>query len=216
MTHDICAVEHGETAKVASQWVQDTLRQAGLVANEAKCAWTPSTVVQWLGFKIDLSKGCASVPDEKITVLKSTLRAPVRERVLCAKYVASLVGKIISMGIALGPIARFITRELYALLQERYSWCDRLTVSPGVRSELEFWYDLITDYNSQPIWHSPSAVRFAYSDASNTGYGGYMVEHGLHVAQGNWSPKEAQQSSTWRELVATGREGFGISCFKAW
>ena len=64
----ICAVEHGETAKVASQWVQDTLRQAGLVANEAKCAWTPSTVVQWLGFRIDLLKGCISVPEGKITV----------------------------------------------------------------------------------------------------------------------------------------------------
>ena len=32
-----------------------------------------------------------------------------------------------------------------------------------------------------------------------------MVEHGLHVAQGNWSPEEAQQRSTWRELVAAGR-----------
>ena len=32
----------------------------------------------------------------------------------------------------------------------------------------------------QPIWHNPSAVRVAFSDASNTGYGGYTVEHGKH------------------------------------
>ena len=32
-----------------------------------------------------------------------------------------------------------------------------------------------------------------------------MVEHGLHVAQGNWSLEEAKQRSTWRELVAAGR-----------
>ena len=40
---------------------------------------------------------------------------------------------------------------------------------------------------------APSAVRI---DASNTGYGGYMVEHGIHVAQGNWLEHEAKQSST--------------------
>ncbi len=27
-----------------------------------------------------------------------------------------------------------------------------------------------------------------------------MVEHGPHVAYGQWSPEEAVQSSTWREL----------------
>ena len=41
-------------------------------------------------------------------------------------------------------------------------------------------------------------------DASDTGYGGYTVEHGMHIAQGNWLPKEAKRS-TWRELVAVGR-----------
>ena len=60
-------------------------------------------------------------------------------------------------------------------------------------------------FNSQPIWHSPAAVRCVYSDASDTGYGGYTVEHGMHVAQGHWLPDEAVQSSTWRELVAVGR-----------
>ena len=44
-----------------------------------------------------------------------------------------------------------------------------------------------------------------YSDGSSTGYGGYMVEHGMHVANGVWLPEEAKQSSTWRELVAVQR-----------
>ena len=52
------------------------------------------------------------------------------------------------------------------------------------------------------IWHSPSAIRVVYSDASNTGYGGYMVEHSCHIAQGLWLPQEAKLSSTWRELWA--------------
>jgi len=51
-------------------------------------------------------------------------------------------------------------------------------------------------------WPTPSAVRVVYSDASCTGYGGYMVEHGNNVANGQWSSSEVNQSSTWRELRA--------------
>ena len=66
-------------------WVQDTLRHAGLVANEAKCAWVPSHRVQWLCFIIDLSVGCISVPVQKITALRSIMRSAVGQHVLSAK-----------------------------------------------------------------------------------------------------------------------------------
>ena len=46
------------------------------------------------------------------------------------------------------------------------------------------------------IWHSPSALRLVYSDASATGYGGYIVEHDPKIAHGQWSQEEAVQSST--------------------
>ena len=90
-------------------------------------------------------------------------------------------------------------------MESRYAWCDSLELSPPVRMELEFWAGCLQKYNSQPIWHTPSAVRVVYSDASDTGYGGYTVEHGTYIAQGLWPSEEAVQSSTWRELVAVGR-----------
>ena len=43
----------------------------------------------------------------------------------------------------------------------------------------------------------------AYSDASDTGYGGYIVELGPQVAaQGVWSADLAKESSTMREILA--------------
>ena len=54
----------------------------------------------------------------------------------------------------------------------------------------------MVDYNCQPIWQSPSAVRVVYADASDTGYGGYVIEHGDCVTYGQWTEHEAQQSST--------------------
>ena len=41
-----------------------------------------------------------------------------------------------------------------------------------------------------------------HTDDHDTGYGGFVVEHGCHIAHGQWSPVEAQQSSTWCELCA--------------
>eukprot|EP00731_Ephydatia_muelleri_P026444 Em0018g544a len=86
-----------------------------------------------------------------------------------------------------------------------YARCSLLELSVGARTELEFWAESLHDFNSQPIWHNPGVLRVVYSDASSTGYGGYTVEHGMHVANGVWLPEEAKQSSTWRELVAVKR-----------
>lgn len=69
-------------------------------------------------------------------------------------------------------------------------------------NELQFWFHHMEDFNSRSLWCSPSAVRIAYSDASSTGYGGYIVEHGSYVACGQWTQVEKLKSSTWRELRA--------------
>ena len=47
--------------------------------------------------------------------------------------------------------------------------------------ELIFWLEQLEGFNRQSIWHSPPAIRAVCSDASDTGYGGYMVEHGCHI-----------------------------------
>ena len=57
-------------------------------------------------------------------------------------------------------------------------------------------------FNGQPIWFEASATQIAYSDASSSGYGGYVVEIGPNISHGYWSPQEAIMSSTWRELKA--------------
>lgn len=63
------------------------------------------------------------------------------------------------------------------------------------REVLLFWQGQVGSLNGRPIWFSSGATRVAYSDASDSGYGGYVVELGRDIVQ-------AQQSSTWRELKA--------------
>ncbi|CAC5418723.1 unnamed protein product [Mytilus coruscus] len=47
-----------------------------------------------------------------------------------------------------------------------------------------------------------SCQSVVYSDASNTGYGGYIVEKPFNIAHGMWSECESTKSSTWKELNA--------------
>ncbi len=151
---------------------------------------------------IDLARGQIEVPQEKVTNLQQVLKQTKSAVYVRAKKLASVVGRIISMGLAIGPVSRFMTRSLYAVLDARNTWCDHLLLSPEAQDGLTFWDNCLADYDSQPMWHSPSAMRVVYTDASDTGYGGYAVEHGPCVAYGQWAAEEAIQSSTWRELTA--------------
>ena len=173
----------------------------------AKCSWVPSQQAKWLGFKLDLQQGVISVPDEKIKALKLELSRVTAKGALRARELASIIGKIIAMSLALGSLSRLMTRHLmtrrlYALLNSRDYWYQLLEISPEAKIELEFWIKQVEHINGKEIWHSPSAVCVVYSDASGTCYGGFTVEHGCHVAHGVWSEDQAAKSSTWRELKA--------------
>ena len=189
-------------AGVASIMVQDMLKKAGFVPHPGKCMWKPDQRLTWLGFVIDTALGQIEVPAPKLDALRSMIRRVAASPVVKAKQLASILGKIISMGIAFGPVSRFMTRSLYAVLESRGSWWDTLQISPEAQAELSFWSSNLDKFNAQPIWHSPSAVRVVYSDASDTGYGGYVVEHGGSISHGQWSAEDSRRSSTWHELSA--------------
>ena len=198
----ICATQGKANAERDSLSIQKDLCEAGFVTNLAKCKWTPSQQCTWLGFNIDLLLGKVSVPPEKISALQAQLALASTEDKLPPKYLASITGKIISMSVALGPVARLMTRGLYALINARQSWCEVMEISDNAKSELQFWLSEIQEFNGQNIWVGPSALRVVYTDASNTGYAGYTVQHGCHIAHGLWLPDEAAKSSTWREIRA--------------
>ena len=76
-----------------------------------------------------------------------------------ARKLDSVLGQIISMSLAIAPVSRFMTRSLYAVLESRISWCDHLVLSKEAQEEISFWVNCLAKFKSQPVWHSPSAVR---------------------------------------------------------
>ena len=175
----------GTSAKQAlkvSRQIQEDLCSAGFITNIEKSKWVPSQQCAWLGFEIDIAAGRVSVPQQKIEALQSQLCQATKNVILPARSWACLTGKIISMSIAIGPVARLMTRGMYTLLNTRVSWSQALPLSDEARAEILFWNAEIQKFNGQNIWVGPSALRVVYTDASDSGYARYTVHHGCHIA----------------------------------
>ena len=162
----------------------------------------PQLKLTWLGFQIEIEGGALSVPKQKLENVVSQLREASELKVIPATVLASIIGKVLSMGLALGPVTRLMTHNLYAMLIARSSWHQELFITQEAPEEVAFWLEHMEKFNGLNIWPEPSAVRVVHADASSTGYGGYCVEHGDQIAAGQWSLVEAHQCSTWRELRA--------------
>ena len=81
---------------------------------------------------------------------------------ITAHILASIVGQIISMSLAIGPIVRLRTRALYGVINQRIFRSDRLALSTEVQDELNF--GSITLISLMGVLFS--VTRVAYSDAS--------------------------------------------------
>ena len=147
----IIAVEGEVQAQQVSSMVQADLEKAGFITNIQKCNWVPSKCTSWLGFDINLDVGKLTVPERKIISLQCQLSSTVSQKFLPARQLASVIGKVISMSLALGSIARFMTRALYAVLNNRYSWYQFLEITPEALLELKFWLYNLQKYNGQNI-----------------------------------------------------------------
>ena len=103
-------------------------------------------------------KGLFIVPPEKISKLQEAIAGiPLHGRVPVWQL-ASIVDQIISMSLAVGPLTRLRSRQMYEVLKYRRSWNDRVPLSDGASDELLFWKDSVSKCNGQPIWFSPGGI----------------------------------------------------------
>ena len=77
--------------------------------------------LNWLGFDIDLARGVLEVPRGKVETLCNQIKDALQAKALPARSLASITGRLISMSIALGPVTRLMTRNLYALIYNKHA-----------------------------------------------------------------------------------------------
>ena len=79
---------------------------------------------KWLGFIISTFRMVYQVLPKKIESLKRKITSILYSCNVCIKDIARIAGYIVSMTIAIGSIARLLTRQMYHTIAQRYCWSD--------------------------------------------------------------------------------------------
>jgi hypothetical protein len=196
-----------EDCKQYSDFVKQSLLDAGFLINEDKSSFNPVRILEWLGITWDSSSFALSIPDRRIKFndLLSSL-----EHILSvfpfftARHLAQITGKSISLSPVFGNVTRLMTRYCYMFIETREEW-DKLLLlnySEEVKRELTFWQENVCKSNLRRLApYSPFSVVI-YSDASNVACGAYSVEIENKIFHKMWNAYEKDQSYTWREMRA--------------
>ena len=95
----------------------------GLLANQDdKSHWHPMHVGEWLGFVINIIAMIFQIPERKVEQLKNLLGSTIRDHSSSYRELARIAGSIISVALAVGPISRLQTRQMYLAIESRSPW----------------------------------------------------------------------------------------------
>ena len=220
--------------EVAAQHLRRTfevLAQAGFIVSTSKSD-TPSDVSQikrHLGFivnSVTMQVSATASKLDEITALARSLFASPRYQ---ARQLAKLLGKLVSLLPALGPVVMVLCRlaqiEL-SVFTDNNSWSASMTLTESAASAILLLVDSLSEFNGAPIRNEATAIplssfldglpddRFVYqrsadtpaviaSDASEHAICSYDVQNaGGFFHQDILSISEASYSSGHRELLA--------------
>ena len=169
-----------------SNIVRCDLVRAGLVPNCEKSVWTPVQRLEWLGISWDLLSAILSIPQPRIDRLLSALSL-FKDRLpfFTPRFVASIVGKIISLSPCVGNISLIMSRFLQSAVTFRDAWDTPLVLSrfqfyPQCLDEIIFWLDDCSKLNCRKLFEYSRPVSIICTDASAFACGG----HALFVDKG--------------------------------
>ena len=78
--------------------------RSGFVPNFEKSVWVPTSVLDWLGFTIDLFQGLLFVPGIKLKRVLSDIDSLLEANSCTARELSALAGRINSFKLAVGYV----------------------------------------------------------------------------------------------------------------
>ena len=100
----------------------------------------------WLGFIIDTISMKFQIPPRKVNKIANLLERAISDGHSTFRELSRIVGSLMSVSLAVGHIARLLTRYMYRVIFSRSYWDDTLSFSPGLLQELRFWYSNIASF----------------------------------------------------------------------
>ena len=186
--------------------IKHDLIMAGWVPHREKSMWTPTHVIEFLGFLINLNLGLIITPEHKISVIRDLIKSCLdTQGRLPAKFIAKVTGKIISLEHSHGELVFMRTKFLHMQLARISSWSCKFKLCPESRQELSFWSYYLDKGNGMSILNKPQSDIITYSDASKDALGILTyTKHGepSFTINRTFDSEEKVSSSTHRELLA--------------
>ena len=142
------------------------------------------------------------IPEAKLAKLKRSLESLILDGYATFRELARVAFFIISLSLAVGPIARLFTGQMFLFIQSRPSWDLSFTFSEALLQEFKFWLQHIDSFNGYSIRGVFCATSTICTDASDFAFGGYLATPGAEPVGGMFSPADVDTSSTYRELKA--------------
>ena len=90
--------------------------------NIEKSQLAPENCITWPGFELDMKRGQLRMPERKLSALCGWLHEARKKRHISVKCLASILGELASVAIALGPVSSMMTStccNLYATLNAK-------------------------------------------------------------------------------------------------
>ena len=142
--------------------------------NHEKSIWLSRQEGELLRFISYLKEGTFRVPNHRVGNLKILLdKVTEKKFYTTAREVAKVTGSIISVSLALGPVARLWTRALYRNSSSATIWDRKIILSIEGKKEIKFWAKELDSCHGAPIWkRAPKIDVIMYSDAREPGWGG--------------------------------------------
>ena len=141
-------------AKIANLDVHSDLLKSGFIPNGEKSIWDPTHVIAWLGTVINTSECIIFATDRRIQSLTEDLLYLLASHgsLYQVRKLASVCGKIISLGNCTGSVTRLMTRNTFGVLNSAPNWNSLVSVTPECINELSFWKDNVAQINGVPLW----------------------------------------------------------------
>ena len=142
------------------------------------------------------------IPEAEVRKLKSLLSSAIRDKSSSYRKLARIARSLISVALAVGPLSRLFTRQVYLAIESHLAWDHTLHFSSALLEKLRFWYCNIDSFNGYSLRPSPDSSTVIFSDARDVGFGGFSASLDGVTASGMFTTEDLGQSSTFRELKA--------------
>jgi len=200
-----------EEACVVRDEVLADLDRLGVMVNWKKSVLHPSRCLRFLGMLVNSEVYRFFVPPDKVEKLRELVLRMAGEPVATVRAIASVVGKIMSMQVAV-PAVRMVSAGLYALVRPDGDWDRSQEVTEELVSELcgaVKWVQQWAKFGNPIRRHVGMTGVRIFVDAG-TGYGWRIDGHdrtaefeGSVLARAeDWPEGQAEMWQPWKELWA--------------